>query len=133
MPPIEITVRNDPAEIRASVDGRQSKYGSVAVSGIIGSVGSNETFSSGRGLWVYCVPAANDGSPAREFFNLPDGSFTLQQLPPGDFRILTFDTPQELEYRNPTAMRAYETMGQVVHVTAGQKLQVRLQPPIRSE
>ena len=42
------------------------------------------------------------------------------------------DTPQELEYRNPAAVRAYESKGQVVHVTPGQKLQVQLQP-IKSE
>ena len=83
-------------------------------------------------LSVYCIPAGNDGSPAREFSNLSGDSFTLQQLPPGDYRILAFDTPQQLEYRNPAAMRAYETKGQVVHLTAGQKLQVQLHP-IRSE
>jgi len=132
VPPIEITVRNDPAEIDATVDGKPFQYSSVAVGGTIGSVGRNGPLRAGGGLSVYCVPAGNDGSPAREFFSLPDGSFTLQQLTPGDFRILAFDTPQQLEYRNPAAMRIYETMGQVVHLTAGQKLQVQLQP-IRNE
>lgn len=128
VPPIDITVRNDPAEIDATVDGKPFQYSSVAVGDTIGSVGRNGPVSAARGLSVYCVPAGNDGSPVREFFNLPDGSFTLQQLPPGDFRILAFDTPQQLEYRNPVAMRIYETMGQVVHLTPGQKLQVQLQP-----
>jgi hypothetical protein len=75
---------------------------------------------------VYCVPLANDGGPARWFNGRVNGHHVLQQVPPGDYRILAFDTPQQLEYRNPAAMRAYESKGQVVHVTPGQKAQVRL-------
>ncbi len=132
VPPIEITVRYDSAEIDATLDGKPFQYTSVGVSGTVGSVGRHGPLEAAEGPSVYCIPTGNEGSPAREFFKLPDGSFALQQLAPGDYRILAFDTPQELEYRNPAAMRAYETKGQVVHLTPGQKLQVQLQP-IKSE
>ena len=132
MPPIEITVRYDGAEIDATLDGKPFQYNSVGVSGTVGSVGRRGRFAAATGPSVYCVPVGTEGGPAREFFSLPDGSVTLQQIAPGDYRILAFDSPTELEYRNPAAMRVYESKGQVVHLTAGQKLQLQLQP-IKSE
>jgi hypothetical protein len=75
---------------------------------------------------VYCVPVS--GGAVREFSPQFNGKYVLPHVPPGDYRILAFDTPQQLEYRNPTAMRAYESRGQVVHVASGQKVQVAVQP-----
>jgi hypothetical protein len=132
VPPIEITVRYDGAEIDATLDGKPFQYTSVGVSGTIGSVGRRGRLGAATGPSVYCIPVGSEGGPAREFSSLPDGSFTLQQIAPGDYRILAFDSPVELEYRNPAAIRAYESKGQLVHLTAGHKLQVQLQP-IKSE
>ena len=128
VPPIEITVRYDGAEIDATLDGKPFQYNSVGVSGTVGSVGRRGPVGAAAGPSVYCIPVGNEGGPAREFFTLADGSFTLQQIPPGDYRVLAFDSPTELEYRNPAAMRVYESKGQVVHLTSGQKLQLQLQP-----
>jgi hypothetical protein len=42
--------------------------------------------------------------------------------------VLAFDQVQgEIEYRNPEAMRAYDSKGQVVRVVGGQKERVQLQ------
>jgi hypothetical protein len=58
----------------------------------------------------------------------PDGSFVSPELAPGAYRLLAFDHPgQELEYRNPEAMRAYDSKGLVVRVAGGQKERVQLQ------
>jgi hypothetical protein len=57
---------------------------------------------------------------------LPDGSFQVQQLPPGAYRILAFDRRQELEYGNPEAMRAYEGKGPVIRLAPGQTEHVRV-------
>ena len=59
---------------------------------------------------------------AREFSNQFDEKYVLPLVPPGDYRILAFDTPQRLEYRNPVVLRTYESKGQVVHIAAGQKV-----------
>ena len=64
---------------------------------------------------------------AREFSNQFNGKYVLPQVPPGDYRILAFDTPQRLEYRNPVVLRTYESKGQIVHVAAGQKVQVTVE------
>jgi hypothetical protein len=80
---------------------------------------------------VYYIPITNDG-PVRWFNGRSNERYVLSPAPPGDYRVLAFDTRQEFEYRNPAAMRAYESKGQVVHVSAGQKVQVTV-PLIRSE
>ena len=126
--PIDITVRYDGAQIEATLEGAGS--GSSVPAAI--PAGRSNRFQPGTGPVVYCVPLEGDGGVARALPPQFDGTYVLPQLAPGDYRILAFDTPQELEYHNPAAMRAYETKGQVVHLTPGQKLQVQLQP-IRNE
>ena len=63
---------------------------------------------------------------------MKNGNALIQNLPPGDYRILAFDSPQSLEYRTPAAMRVYESSGRVVHVKPGEKAQVTV-PLIESE
>ena len=126
VPPIEITVRNDTGEIEATIEGEPIEPAGAEPSAVFYSGQMPPGSQPTTGPSVYCVPLANDGGPARWFNGRVNGHHVLQQVPPGDYRILAFDTPQQLEYRNPAAMRAYESKGQVVHVTPGQKAQVRL-------
>jgi hypothetical protein len=62
----------------------------------------------------------------REISRLDNGKYYVS-VPPGDYRILAFERPPQLEYRNPAAMRPYEGKGQTVHVASGQKSQVTVQ------
>jgi hypothetical protein len=57
------------------------------------------------------------------------GQETHIQLPPGSYRIFSLKNqdPNNLPYRDPEAMRAYESQGQVVHLSPGQKTKVQLQ------
>jgi hypothetical protein len=58
----------------------------------------------------------------------PDGKFTSAAMAPGAYRVLAFpDQQPNLPYRDPEAMKAYDTKGQVVHLSAGQKASVQLQ------
>jgi hypothetical protein len=126
--PIDITVRYDGAQIEATLEGAGN--GSSVPAAV--PAGRSNRLQSATGPSVYCIPLDSDGGVAREFSSQFNGTYVLPQLAPGDYRILAFDTPQELEYRNPAAMRAYESKGQVVHLTPGQKLQLQLQP-VKSE
>jgi hypothetical protein len=55
-------------------------------------------------------------------------------MAPGDYRILAFSVQQpNLPYRDAEAMKAYESQGQVVHLSAGQKTTVQLQSVISAE
>jgi hypothetical protein len=112
--PIDIALRDDTAEIDGTIE-------------------DSAPAKTGRGQLpaVYCVP-------------LPDSAGTFQQanvqtqpgedlkfqcpiLAPGSYRVLAFEHSQpDLEYRNPEAMRPYESKGPVVRITGGQKESVRV-------
>ncbi len=116
--PIEITMRDDAAEISGTVEGiTPPTPGSARVPG-----------SGQARAHVYCIPVADSSGRFTEIWVRPDGSFVSQGLAPGTYRVLAFDQVQaEIEYRNPEAMRAYDSKGQVVRVAGGQKERVQLQ------
>jgi hypothetical protein len=126
--PIEITMRDDTAEIAGTVEGVPASTSGV-VSIADGPVGPGVSYAAmAAPAHIYCIPMPDSSGQFTEIFVSPDGSFTSPPLPPGAYLLLAFDRPQpELEYRNPDAMRAYDTKGPVVRVAGGQKENVRLQ------
>jgi hypothetical protein len=49
-------------------------------------------------------------------------------MAPGTYRVLAFKSRQpNLPYRDPKAMKPYESKGQVVHLSSGEKASVQLQ------
>ena len=123
--PIEITMRDGEAEIDGTIQ--------VAAASFSGTGGSTTApngttpVSTETSTHVYFVPLLDSSGQFRDVWVPPDGKFATQQLPPGTYRVLAFDHPQEtLEYRNPEAMRAYETKGQLIRLVAGQKEHLNL-------
>jgi len=119
-PPIELTLRDDGAEVTGTVEG-PSKTDPRA----------GQSFDFGTQYHVYFVPVGGSAGQFRQTIGGPDGSFTQMQLPPGDYRVLAFDRPQkDLAYASEEALRKFESKAQVIHVTAGQKerLQLKLIP-----
>ena len=115
--PIEITMRDDTAEISGTVEGITS---SQAPGSPASDPGSNRAH-------IYCVPLPDSSGRYTEGWVHSDGKFDLVGLPPGSYRVLAFaDNPPEFEYRNPEAMQAYESKGVVVRVSGGQKERVQL-------
>ena len=81
-----------------------------------------------RQAWVYCVPLPDSTGQFQQIWVSPDGKINSSQMTPGTYRVLAFANQQpNLPYRDPEAMRAYESKGQVVHLSAGQKTSVQLQ------
>jgi hypothetical protein len=116
--PLEITMRDDTAEISGTVEGITPPAPGPASAPSAGQT---------RGH-VYCIPLADSSGRFTEIWVRPDGSFVSQGLAPGTYRVLAFDQLQrELEYRNPEAMQVYDSKGQVVRVVGGQKERVQLQ------
>jgi hypothetical protein len=116
--PIEITMRDDTAEISGTVEGITPPAPGPARAPSAGQT---------RAL-VYCIPLADSSGRFTEIRVRPDGSFVSQGLAPGTYRVLAFDQVQgEIEYRNPEAMQVYDSKGQVVRVVGGQKERVQLQ------
>jgi hypothetical protein len=124
--PIEITMRDDSAAIDGLVEGVPASGGG----GVSISDGGPELSIAGMATpaHVYCIPMPDSGGAFTEVYVSADGSFQSSQLPPGAYRVLAFDRPQtDLEYRNPEAMRAYDSKGPVVRLAGGQQEHLRLQ------
>jgi hypothetical protein len=115
--PIEVTMRDDWAHVEGTIDALGA------------SVGENDLSSlqAPSEAHIYFIPLPESDGDCVESWAGRDGHFDLQ-IPPGAYRVLAFDRPRpDLEYRNPEAMRAYESKGQVVRLTAHQNEQMRLQ------
>ena len=83
---------------------------------------------------MYCVPLPESAGQFQPLVVSEDGKFNAQMMAPGDYRILAFSVPQpNLPYRDAEAMKQYESQGQVVHLSAGQKTTVQLQNVISAE
>jgi len=127
--PIEITMRDDTAEISGTVAG-VAPPAQEPVNANDGTRGwTSYTPIAPPAAHIYCIPLADSSGQFTEIGVSPDGSFVSPGLAPGAYRLLAFDRPQpELEYRNPEAMQAYDSKGPVVRVAGGQKERVTLQP-----
>ncbi|MFZ0863369.1 MAG: hypothetical protein WCA27_11190 [Candidatus Sulfotelmatobacter sp.] len=118
--PIEITMRDDNAELDGTVAGL------AAQPALAGSTVSSQ-FSPPQ-AWVYCIPLPDSPGQFQQLGVSPDGKINSPQMTPGTYRVLSFGNQQpNLPYHDAEAMRPYETKGQVVHLSAGQKASVQLQ------
>ena len=125
--PVNIVLRDDFAKIDGTVEGLSSPASNAGNSMSVGRMTSYPgTAAPLPGLFVFCVPLPDSPGRFTETQASPDGSFQVQQLPPGVYRILAFDRRQELEYQNPEAMRAYEGRGPVIRLAPGQMEHVRV-------
>jgi len=121
--PIEITMRDDTAVISGTIEGMPPAPPVVSTPALNAARVTPAMQSPAR---VYCIPAADSGGQYTEAWVSPEGSFVSAPLPPGAYRVLAFDHAQQLEYRNPEAMQAYDSRGPLVQVAGGQKEQVRV-------
>ncbi len=79
-------------------------------------------------IFLYCVPLSDSPGQFQQLGTSSlDGKFTSNRMTPGSYRVLAFRNPQpRLPYRDPEAMKAYESMGPVVHLSPGQKTTVQV-------
>jgi len=116
-PPIEITVRDDGAEVEGAIVGASTRDPAGA-----GFRSQRQSQSN-----VCFIPMTGGGGQFRTAWVSPDGTFRLQQLPPGVYRVLAFDRQQpDLEYASEEAVSKYESKAQVIRVVAGQKVHLQL-------
>jgi hypothetical protein len=59
------------------------------------------------------------------------GTFTLEDLTPGNYHVYTFPAPVRLEYRNPAALAALPNPGQAVTLSPGASSSLVLEAPSR--
>jgi hypothetical protein len=129
--PIEVTLRDSTAEVDGTIEGSFSR------------VTTPESRRSSRDIaplpaemsiaHVYFVPLPDSGGKFTDTWVPADGKFGPQEMPPGTYRVLAFDHSEELEYRDPEAMRAYDAKGLLVRLVAGQKEHLQLPLIVNSE
>ncbi len=105
--PIEITLRDQTAELDGTVDQTADRLSNTR---------------------VYLVPLPESSGEFRDAVVASDGSFEFQALPPGQYRALAFTSEQQLPYRDPEAMHGYDAAGVVVDLEPGQKQKIQLHP-----
>ena len=119
--PIEVTLRDDGAGIEGAVEN-------------VPAVPGSSRTPAAQPPHIYLIPSPDSTGQFREAWASPDGTFSLAQIPPGDYQILAFDRPQpELEYRNEEAMRKYESREQEIRLLPGQNARLRVHMILGSE
>lgn len=112
--PIEITMRDDSSELEGTLLGipaPSADSGRLALQG-----------------FVYCIPQPDSPGQFLELSASSDGKFDVRSIAPGVYRVIAFSSQQrDIPFRDPEAMKAYETKGQIVHFAPGQKVTLQLQ------
>jgi hypothetical protein len=110
--PIEVTLRDDGAEVSGTVQSSPSNRNP-----------SRDSQFYSAAAYIYFVPVGEGAGQFRQAMASPGGSFqTLEQLPPGIYRVLAFSRPQEgLESADPDSLRTLESKGLLVQLNPGQK------------
>jgi hypothetical protein len=114
--PIEVTVRDDGAEVEGTVEGVGGE-----------PEGTPEARVGQLQGTVYFLPLDSSAGQSKQAFVFPPGTFQVQQLAPGTYRVLAFDSPQQdFEYASEEVMRQYDSKARIISVVSGQKEQLRL-------
>jgi hypothetical protein len=108
--PIEVTLRDDGAEVSGTVEDEAA---------------SSQTGVNPSSHYIYLLPAEESAGQIRQSAIWRGNSFTIAQVPPGDYLAIAFDqVMQELPYGNEEALRPLLNKGKMIHVEAGQKVNV---------
>ena len=117
--PIEVTLRNDGAEVSGSVQ--------------IPETGNAQKFHQGLSrppmVFIYFVPLGENAGQLRQSQPTENGEFDVTQIAPGTYYILAFDhLNTELGTANSELLRKYESKSMVVELAPKQTL--RLSSPL---
>lgn len=126
--PIEITMRDDFAELEGSIAGFVPTGASAdAVGGHVFSGFRTYPEVPGAPAYIYCVPLPESPGHFQQLIADPNGKFDFKNMAPGSYRLMAFKNYQrEIPYRDAEAMKAYESKGQVIRLSPGQKTSVEL-------
>lgn len=108
--PIDVVLRDDSATLSVSLK-NQADAG---------------TSNSGPASYICLIPQFSTPSQIPENITLNQAETQIGNLPPGTYRVIAFDAPQQLEYTNPDAMRAIVGKGETVTLAPGGTAQVSL-------
>jgi hypothetical protein len=113
VPPIEVTTRDDGAEVDGSVTDSSGNGASVSATQAVAQ------------HFIYLVPA--NGAQGEMTVSRENGNFSFSQIPPGDYFVLAFAEQQEdLGNGNGPLPPELQAKAQAVHLEEGQKVNLTL-------
>lgn len=108
--PIEVTLRNDPGTIDGQLD--------------TGAPGGGAGITPRA--WIYAIPLFPTTGHVPEASLQSNGQFSMENLPPGSYRVIACDAPQEIDFHSQEGLSAWTGKGKVVTVEAGGTANVEL-------
>jgi hypothetical protein len=116
IPAMEITVRDDGAELEGTLDSSKANTDPPVPQG---------RFGGPQGI-VYVVPTDSMDSRTKLAGVDPDGSFTVQQIAPGTYHVFALENQVQIQSVTDEWLKQHEAKVQVVRMGAGQKEHLRL-------
>jgi hypothetical protein len=117
IPPLEITMRDDGAEVEGKIDSTN-----VTPDRATANNGSNQPLG-----FVCLTPIDRMDDRCKIVWTGPDGTFAFQQLAPGSYYALAMDRSHlQFESLSNEILTQYESKIQVIRVAQEQKERVRL-------
>jgi hypothetical protein len=116
IPAMEITVRDDGAELEGTLDPSKANPDPPVPQG---------RFGGPQGI-VYVVPVDGMDSRTKLAGLNPDGSFTVQQIAPGTYHVFALENQAQIQSVTDEWLKQHEAKVQVVRMVAGQKEHLRL-------
>ena len=116
LPAMEVTLRDDGADVEGTVDANNPD-------GVSGG-GSNPRPGV---LSVYFLPSADSSGRFQMLWVSPSGHFEGHQIAPGTYRVVALDHQDPgLQFASEEALARYASQTQIVQIAAGQKTSLHL-------
>jgi hypothetical protein len=110
--PIDITLRNDIGAISGQIQSSASTANPLdGQAGV--SLGEQSR------IYIYAIPLFSFSGNLPQGHQSSGGQFSITNLAPGSYRVLAFDTPQEIDFHTPEGLAKFTGKGQDVTVPAG--------------
>lgn len=123
--PIEVTLRDDFATVEGEVVDPAAPPGA--------SVQPNSSATTyAPTSYVNFFPLPDSPGQYALAPNTRGSGFRFPRLTPGSYRVIATEAPEQLEYRDPDVMRAYENSGPSITVVGGQSIRIQV-PLIQSD
>jgi hypothetical protein len=115
VPPIEITLRDDGAEVSGTVEGVTGVQGNWQLGGM----------NIQQYCRVFLVPIGRGMWQEPPWYRTLDGKFTVSNVPPGEYLVVAYEEYQRdlnLPFGDEEFVKGLEGTGQRIHVETGQKV-----------
>jgi hypothetical protein len=113
--PIEVTLRDDTGTITAQLNATTSDQQATTA-----------TAGEQKEIYVYAIPLFASSGPIRMSGFQGSGQVSISGLAPGQYRVIAFDAPQEIDFHTQDGLAKYAGQGQTTTLEASGTANVQL-------